>query len=478
MRKGRIIAVLALFAGAGLLFSQSRYNAGDEAAPALESALRAQNRQVARSVALRFTQLKQSADEILRDLRWKEPQALQNTLNSAPPGSPRWVSYEGKTYSAASVNTFSSGLLEAAAAPGEAWYVALIVQRYFLLWRGEWRGKRFAVAFDLEEVGAPLPLAGAFHSWIVTRSGRVLLHSQRRFWGVNAANLRIVALAGAALVQKRSQEIFETYSGLESERTAGVWSSVPEHAIAVVSEWPASSRPLRDLRVWGEWLAWAMVLAALFLWRGIAGFSAGSRAQSPAVMPLPAREAVPAAYQLFERFLRRAWQLPTGKQVWQLATEALSELYGRSAVVYFRYSATSCCLVPEYAAGLEAMDRPAQDFLLDGRIYLGDFALADTLLETTAFARWEETRARMLPLSQAEMLPFLSVQTTHKSVLLLLVEPEVKSSLDPVLTARMARLILDAAANLYEAKRHLLQSKDVKSASRKDLAGPANQLRG
>jgi hypothetical protein len=163
--------------------------------------------------------------------------------------------------------------------------------------------------------------------------------------------------------------------------------------------------------------------------------------------------------------------LATGKQVWQLVTDALSELYGRAPTLYFRYSPTSCSLVPEYASGIESLASDEQEYLLDTRLYVGAFPQKEDLEISQAFQSWEADRSRISPLSGPRWRMLRVHSLLHSGFWFIAVPDQVSEQED-----RVAQIILEAGANLYEGKQRLLQLSHARPTARENLANSPNQL--
>lgn len=317
-------------------------------------------------------------------------------------------------------------------------------------------------------------LSGAFTTWIANASGTILAHPEQRFIGKNAVNIRPVAMALENLRKKNKREIVDSFVGLLATDTRGVYTTLPDRSLVVITEWPAnhffqSTSVAIDNYI--LLLGIALLLAAVYVWVN-SGANLATLGDKSAALLLPrtniATQSI--AHAVLEQFLRQCWKLSTGKQVWQLVTDAFSELYGRTPVIYFRFSATSCALVPEYAAGIESLYPQEQEFLLDTRIYVGKFPQTEDLLLSSAYSKWEAERSRLNPLFAPRWQILRSQTLLHSGFWLIAKTNESTDHED-----RVAQIILETGANLYEGKQRLLQSKHGRNY-RENMANPPDQL--
>ncbi len=427
----------------------------DAASSAVEKVLKAESRSLGSRIDEAL--FKADRDALVTGTRWRKKPPMRTYTSDvalAEPESPKWVIVAGRRIRAAGLldDPLLEDALDAHLAKADRFALYGSHGKYYLFVRGNLTtGQPYAAAYDPAAFFSAFQAGDGLRVWIAGRDGTVLFHPLQRFIGSNVANLRPVAAGLLKLSSGNASEFTQRYLGLEGREALGSWTVLPSQGLLVSTEWPRDIAASSSGTLLG-WLATFFGAAGCALLGG-AIFRRGEtsevsvreepifdvqrldddameyleRAKSSADEALEfarAQEASAAHARsdrsrlaaearrlerklaLLEAFQDRVLPQLTGKQVWSELGKLLSESAPGITVAVYRYSPSSFSLVPEACFDGAALADDALAYLRDSRIFIGNPNLLPQVLETEAFAKWNRTRERHMPMHHTEFRVF------------------------------------------------------------------------
>lgn len=361
----------------------------------------------------------------------------------------------------------------------------------------------FALIAPMELVLGPMRLASALHPWLAMSDGTLLFHNSPRLVGMNSTNIRPVAQGAELLKRAESAEHTGTYLGFDGKEASGSWVTLGEWGLIVGSEWSKleSRSSVIHFMVWlgvGLLCFGAFAVGICFVPRPIQVLAARSeakdlsfearsfikRAEKQAeeavafarereevaqTLEQDAREQIGAAKRtrwVFERteaFLEDAIEARSENEIWSLLADYLSGMTMQAPVLVYTYSPSSCTLVPQAKAGTESFPEPAQRFLSESRILLGNIEQLAQLQTNSAYNTWRERWERFMPLEGLNIvdLPFASPTGSRGVLIFLFSENHRMNAQELERQKELWSLFAYRAGWLYDLKKRLLQSSNA-----------------
>lgn len=515
----------------GLLFYAERKRGAEQdsaVSATVEKVLRAESRSIA--ARLDEVALKADRDALVTAARHRKKPPMRTFLSDtslAEPGAPKWVIVAGRRIRAAGLldDALLEDSLEAHLDRKERFALHASRGKYYLFVKGNLAtGQPYASAYSPESFFSAFQAGDGLRIWIAGRDGTVIFHPLHRFIGSNVSNLRPVAAGLQRLAAGRSEQFTERYLGIEGKDALGSWTTLPNQGLLVASEWPRDPGAGAGLSAlfWTSLGAGALGFSLL----GIAFGSRRPRAAAPservfdvarldddaleyleaakasadeaidlartqeAAADQARRERARAAGQLrhlegkvalLEAFQDRVLPLLTGKQVWsELATLLCESAPGLTITVY-RYSPSSFSLVPETCFDGGGLAENALAYLRDARIFIGNPSLLPTVLKTEAFAKWNRTRERHMPLHNTDFRVFPFAAQGGRGVLLAIFDERLNEERELEDTFLLMEQLVRRAGTFCDSLTPLLQysnGKSIPSAiAGASLAGAPNGAR-
>lgn len=440
------------------------------------------------------------------------------------PELPKWLISAGKKIRAA--GTEESPELESALADflkGAARLgVKNVHSKTYLLVKGRSEdGEAFAAVYDPAVLFSDLDISGEVRTWLVMDDGTVAYHSQPRFLGSNAANLRPVAMGLEGLAEQRKISFMEKYQGMDGKASMGSWSTVPSLGLLVGSEWSKASAPLAFPSAFLTGAFLAAILGALALGlslrphgrsqseseplfdtkrldqdaldylasvKGAAEQAIAFAGEQEKVAQEAVRQRGVVAGQLrfarwklgvLEEFQDKVLGQATGKQVWESLARLFAESTPGLVVVLYRYASSTYSLVPESLWSSYELEDHAKSYLCDARIFIGKPQFIRTLTETEAFDRWNKARQRHMPLHLTEFRAHpIELAGTPKGLVLVAFDRRMNAEGELEEAFALHEALLRRATSFCDTKERLLQFTDAKGTAGQALASASNDARG
>jgi hypothetical protein len=493
----------------------------DNTTYAVEKVLKAESRTI--GGRLDEAALKADRDALVTATRWRKKPPMRTFLTDtalAEPGSPKWVIVAGRRIRAAGLldDPLLEDALDAHLTKKERFALYVSRGQSYLFVRGNLTtGQPYASAYLPESFFSAFQAGEGLRVWIAGRDGTVIYHPLQRFVGSNVANLRPVAAGLQKLAQGKNEQFTQRYLGLEGREALGAWTVLPDQGLLVATEWP------RDLGAAGRSSAFGW-LGLLLSWGGCALLGAGIFSRRHAATParaeplfdvnrldddameylesakasadealefaraqeatadLARRERaklaghsrqLEAKIGLLEAFQDRVLPQLTGKQVWTELAQLLAEAAPGITLTVYRYSPSSFSLVPESTFDAAALAGNALAYLRDSRIFIGNPSLLPSVLKTEAFAKWNRTRERHMPLHRTDFRVFPFAAQGGRGVLMAIFDERINEEGELEDTFLLAEQLVRRAGTFCDSLTPLLQSSyAVKSGSTAN-AGPA-----
>lgn len=399
----------------------------------LEQVILAQNQFLSSRVIEGLQRAERDALLVLQKNRKKEKtKTYQSDTFLSEPDLPKWILVSGFRFRAA--GTEPDALLEESLSRHLQGDLPLALvsakNKYYLLIKGVVGGNGFASAYEPEKFFSNFKIESGTRVWITLADGTVIYHPLPRFIGTNASNLKPVAAGIKELAEGRPNTFRGSYLGIEAKETIGVWSALPSHQILVGNEWTHPS-PQLALGRFGFFAFAFIFIGALCLGLVFRKKASGPQEQSfpEHLLDHEIRDYVESVRSLADRARLHAelkekevldfrneiaqtkayqrdleWKLNLHRDFldlmvasdnpWRDFLHFSKKHFSIFSLVLFRYSGTSYSLVldqMEMDPGLlwvEGKKTALQDFLLGGRIYLGDAKLLASLANTESFKAW------------------------------------------------------------------------------------------
>lgn len=513
MRFVRILAALG-FLASGLYLVLAAHQSRDPAEARITEVL-LRNSQ---SLAKRVEKLMEDADlravdAIIRHTR--KDSGLDTVMVQR--GAPRLVLW-GKARIKAVNFALDAELLTAAESHKDSHQVFALhgaESRRMLLVRGTHQGETWVAAFEMTPFFQSVDEGEMVRNWVALPSGEMIYHSQGRHLGVQGSNLKSVASGIGMLAAGEQRILSSTYRGLDGREVLGSWTVVPRYRLVVGSEWAASVAKDSTLEVPFHVGLALLVIGALVL--GLALRRHGKKTREryqfdPSRLDddlldyleenrQKAEEALRYANQrddevrdlektvhdtqtalqdtewrvmCMEELLEKAKGGATPKELVAGLVHVASQKMLGMPVIYYRFSPTTFSLVPEQGAGLEGLAPNAKAFLLDARLYIGNFRNVATLLHTEAFKKWDALRGKHLP-SPAYDIQWIPLEAGHRErgVLAVFLEPQMMAQGELRGELEFLRGLAHTAAWFCETRAQLLQFSDANRG--KGVAGAADK---
>lgn len=523
------IAILGgffLVCSAGLIYAERK--SGAELSQAAEESVRqlliSHNASAATQAEAQIQRGVRDAAAALQRVKKKpKGRAYAGDLTLIEPEAPKWVWSHAKRVKAAGLPEFPE--LESALQDfGEG---PLRMQgrqfgnKFYLFVKGGPDSDVFAAAYEPEGLFSDFGSTGGVRTWVILEDGYVAFHTQPRFLGSNATNLRPVAGGLRALAEGRSHAFAEKYLSLDGKNSLGAWSALPRQGLLVGSEWTKSASPVS-----ASFYAWA-ALATAVLGAFALGFAVSS-GQAPVEKAEPifevesrldqdaldylatvkgsAEQAIEYAKEQEKialeasrqrgivagqfRFLE--WKLrfledfqeqvlvnATGKQVWPALGRLIAERTPGLIVNVYRYAPSTFSLVPEALATSLDLDKSAEAYFTDARIFIGTPHLIRSVLNTEAFERWNRARERHMPLHATEFRFFpLEYGGGLKGLILIAFDSGMNRDSELEEAFSLHEALIARASSFCDSLGRLLQSSHAKGTSGATVAGASNDARG
>lgn len=487
----------------------------------VEKVLRAESRSIA--ARLDEVALKADRDALVTAARHRKKPPLRSFLSDtslAEPGAPKWVIVAGRRIRAAGLldDALLEDALEAHLERKERFALHASRGKYYLFVKGNLAsGQPYASAYSPESFFTAFQAGEGLRVWIASRDGTVIYHPLHRFIGSNVSNLRPVAAGLQRLAAGRSEQFTERYLGIEGKDALGSWTTLPGQGLLVASEWP------RDPGVGAVF--------SPFFWAGLIAAALGFALLGAAIASRRRREAVPtervfdvnrldddaleylekakasadeaielarvqeaAADQarrerarisgqtrflenkvaILEAFQDRVLPLITGKQVWSELAALMSETAPGLTITVYRYSPSSFSLVPETTIDRAGLAEHALAYLRDARIFIGNPNLLPTVLKTEAFAKWNRTRERHMPLHNTDFRVFPFAAQGGKGALLAVFDERLNEERELEDTFLLMEQLVRRAGIFCDSLTPLLQSSYAKANAGANLASAPN----
>lgn len=466
----------------------------------LESLARSANQAARNSIEARFRGIDDLPNDIIT--KWqKRDYTYQTLLNSAQ--APDIILMNGKRIRASTFKyepEFLESLEEFGKENGSKFDIRPFGNSYFLYWRGYFKGEPYVSAYTVDKFFRGLGNNPALQTWIANADGKIFYHSSTRFLGESAANLKPIASGSASLQQGKELELFEKFISTDSQEIWGAWSTLPSLQLIVATEWRGGSVVGSEHTPPWNWFG------GLFIFFAIASFFASlskkrgetNTEDNSSVAPAPEMPEY-VQHQLevlrlerdksFQEIARlRAWQeldlvwqrlfeLDTGKQVWSALLDFIFAQAGIGALVFYRFSHTTCSLVPEETRGMESFDVVAQRYWKDARIFIGSLRHLEDVESTEAFRKWNLSRSRFMP-GTSDAFVFIPINENRslRGCICLYLPDETQK---PALEAKyeLLKSLIKRTTYLYDLKQRLLELKDAKPSRRSSLEGKTNNPR-
>jgi hypothetical protein len=458
----------------------------------LEQLTRTANTELRAQIQKRLSDQASTEQEIIT--RWKKKDlTYQALLNTA--FAPRMIWMDEKRIRSSSfryVDEMPAILADFANQRPDSTDVQVIGEKYFLLNAARFRGTSFVAAYDLAELFNGLNISPTLQSWIATTDGKILYHPSQRFLNESVENLRPIASVNTSLQSGQLIEPFEKFLTPDSQEAYGTWSILADLKLVVTTEWRGDLPIVTTNNYF--WTLMCGVLLALsvvsFLWSFASASPTGisTHQDNPSLfltqqIELLRSERDQLGQQLnktqFQTKINLFWDellnADTGNQVWQLQLDFLAQQQELiQSLVSYRFSHTSCSLVPESDRGLAKYDQVAQRFLRDSRIFLGSSKHLVAVEQTEAFKNWLTKRQKYLPMDQEKLffLPF-NGGTTFRGAVLLSLQPQISEQDHALL---ILKSLVNRTACLYEQKVRLLELTNAKQKRRTPKEGAPNHI--
>ena len=494
----------------------------DGATYAVEKVLKAESR----SLASRFDEaaLKADRDALVTATRWRRKPPLRTFLTDtalSEPESPKWVIVAGRRIRAAGLidDPLLEDALDAHLTKPDRYALYSSRGKSYLFVRGNLTtGQPYASAYAPESFFSAFQAAEGLRIWVAGRDGTVIFHPLPRFIGANVANLRPVAAGLQMLAAGKSDQFTLHYLGLEGKEAFGAWTVLPSQGLLVATEWPrdiaASSRNglLGWLGLFFSWAGFGCLGAAIASRRAASGapvhetplfdtgrldddameyletakasadealeFARHQEANAELARRERARLAsqarrLEAKIELLEAFKDRVLPLLTGKQVWAELARLISESAPGLTITVYRYSTSSFSLVPEACFDGAALADNALAYLRDSRVFIGNPSLIPTVTKTEAFAKWNRTRERHMPLHRTEFRVFPFVAQGSKGALAVLFDERINEEGELEEMLLLMDQLVRRAGTFCDSLTPLLQSSYAVKSVLTANAGPA-----
>ncbi len=494
----------------------------DAATYVVEKVLRAESRTL--GTRLEEAALKADRDALVTGTRWRKKPPMRTFLTDtalAEPESPKWVIVAGRRIRAAGLQEDASieEALDSHLEKKERFALHGSQGKYYLFVKGNLpTGQPYASAYLPESFFSVFRADEGLRVWIAARNGTVIFHPLQRFIGSNVANLRPVAAGLQKLAEGKSEQYTLRYLGLEGKDSLGSWTVLPSQGLLVASEWPreASGAARYSFLFWlglvCSWLGVALLGAAL----SRRGNAARIEAQRPifdetrldddsleyleaakasadeaiefakvqeAGADLARRERARLAGQsrhlaakvaLLEEFQERILPLLTGKQVWTELARLFCENAPGLTITVYRYSSSSFSLVPEACFDGASLAENALAYLRDARIFIGNPQLLLSVLKTEAFAKWNRTRERHMPLHRTEFRVFPFSAQGGKGALIAVFDERINEAGELEDIFLLMEQLVRRAGTFCDSLTPLLQSYYAKANAGASLASAPN----
>lgn len=487
----------------------------------IEKVLRAESR----SIASRLDEvaLKADRDALITGARHRKKAPLRSFLSDtslAEPGAPKWVIVAGRRVRAAGLldDALLEDALEAHLDKKERFGLHASRGKYYLFVKGTLAtGQPYASAYAPESFFSAFQASDGLKIWIAGRDGTVIFHPVHRFIGSNVANLRPVSAGLQRLTAGKSEQFTEKYLGIEGKVALGSWTSLPTQGLLVASEWPTDIAAAAGYSFffWGALFFGG--LGFLFLGAGLAG---GARRNAAPEEPMfdvgrldddaleylenakaSAEQAIELAKSqeaeaglarrersriagqsrhlegkvaLLEAFQDRVLPRLTGKQVWAELAALFAESAPGLTLVVYRYSPSSYSLVPEACFDETSMPENALAYLRDARIFIGNLSLLPTVLKTEAFAKWNRTRERHMPMHDTDFRVFPFSAQGSRGVLMAVFDERLNENGELEDTFLLMEQLVRRAGTFCDSLTPLLQSTNAKANAGPALASAPN----
>lgn len=525
MRLILTLGFCSLLAAAALFYAERKREEGQDGAltSTMERVLRAESRSIASR--LDEVSLKADRDALVTAARHRKKPPMRSFLSDtslAEPDAPKWVIVAGRRIRAAGLldDALLEDGLEAHLEKKERFALHSSRGKYYLFVKGTLAtGQPYASAYAPESFFSAFQAGEGLKIWIAGRDGTVIYHPLHRFIGSNVSNLRPVAAGLQRLAAGKSEQFTEKYFGIEGKDALGSWTTLPTQGLLVASEWP------REPVIAGNYsflLRFSLFFGALgFTFLGIAfGARSDSRRHQETSAPLfdvnrldddaleylenakaSADQAIELAREqeaeagkarrersrlagksrhletklaILESFQDRVLPKVTGKQVWAELAGMLAESAPGLSLVVYRYSASSFSLVPEACFDGANLPDNALAYLRDARIFIGNPNLLPTVLKTEAFAKWNRTRERHMPLHQTEFRVFPFAAQGSKGALVAVFDGRINEEGELDDTFLLMEQLVRRAGTFCDSLTPLLQSPYAKANAGATLASAPN----
>jgi hypothetical protein len=508
-----------------LFYAERKREEGQDSAVSstMEKVLRAESRSIASR--LEEVALKADRDALVTAARHRKKPPMRSFLSDtslAEPDAPKWVIVAGRRIRAAGLldDALLEDGLEAHLEKKERFALHVSRGKYYLFVKGTLAtGQPYASAYAPESFFSAFQAGEGLRVWIAGRDGTVIFHPLHRFIGSNVSNLRPVASGLQRLAAGRSEQFTEKYLGIEGKDALGSWTTLPAQGLLVASEWPrepvnaAGSTLLQRFSLFFGALGFALLGAAL-------GARTAARRQVVAPAPLfdlnrldddaleylesakasadqaielaKAQEAeaskarrersrmagqsrhLESKLAILESFQDRVLPKITGKQVWAELASMMAESAPGLTIVVYRYSPSSFSLVPEACFDGASLADNALAYLRDARIFIGNPNLLPTVLKTEAFAKWNRTRERHMPLHRTDFRVFPFAAQGSKGALVAVYDERINEDGELDDTFLLMDQLVRRAGTFCDSLTPLLQSSYAKANAGPTLASAPN----
>jgi hypothetical protein len=445
-------------------------------------------------------------------------------ISLGEPNAPQWIWSQNRRLKAAGAVDLPEleAQLEEFAVSSNALQVKTVNSKVFLFIQGMHNGEKIAAIYEPSALFSDFSAVGGMGAWVVNFDGYVAFHSQPRFLGSNAANLRPVASGLQSIAEGRRNSFAEKYLSLDGKNTFGAWTVIPQLGLLVGTEW-AKYSPQNSSAFYFIAAALAAVIAAFFF-----GFSFRSKTEIPkereenifeasgrldqdtldylAAAKGSAEQAIEYAKEqekiaiesarqrgvLAGQFRFLEWKLAilesfqdqilsqsTGKQVWAALGALIAERTPGLVVIVYRYAASTFSLVPESFATALDLEKNAEAYLMDARIFIGKPQLIHSLQQTEAFDRWNVARVRHMQLHDMEFRSFpLEHGGAPKGLILMAYDARMNQGGELEEAFLLHAALIRRASSFCDSLGRLLQLSHAKGTAGATLASASNDARG
>ena len=405
--------------------------------------------------------------------------------------------HRGKTTGTKAFQKFAEKLLQSPSKKQAYWENSkgkgFIVRKYTS------HNETFVVAFHTRKLFSRIGIKGVLQPWIALKDGTIIYHSLSYHMGENASNVKAVALARENATTQSDKESVSNYLNIRGEEVLGAFTYIPTQNLLLGNEWLGKLWMGNNTNPYYWVMIFAVFLGAAMLGLSVTHEKLVMKEVKPTLHDIDeeakkfvqeSKEYIERAHgliaqkeqewekiqkktqkdvaiaertkwilELTESLLDEAMEAPNAEDAWTVLSESLYTLTQNAPNVVFRYSRSSCCLIPQACSGMANFPESAQRYMKHSRILLGNYRHAFQLEKSSAFSNWKEKWAKHMPVHEWKLyhLPFANTSIGSKGSVLLLLNPELHTDNEIAKERKLWDSFTHRAAWLYDTKKRLLQ---------------------